>query len=356
MIKPPRLENIDLTGKKVVVRADLDVGDDLAETDVEKLKTIIPTINYLLEKNNSIILIGHRGRPELNGLPFSDYRNTDERKKLSLRPVAEKLSELINRQIKFVADIAGDGAKEMARNLNNGEILMLENLRFDPREEGNDHEFVLALASMGEAYINEAFSASHRNHASIVGLPKILLHAAGVHFSSEIENLSRILNNPKNPVIFIISGLKEDKLSFISDFEKMADKILIGGRLPEYHETLERLKSDKLIVARLLPDKEDITIHSIENFEKEIEKAGTIVLSGPIGMFEDEGHRMGTKRILDAITNNVDAFKVAGGGDTEQAIKLFGLTDKFDWVSVGGGASLEFLAKGTLAGIDALTN
>ncbi len=349
-----KITDLDLQNKRVIVRGDLDVGDDFAETDVDKLKTVVSTVNYLLEKDASVILIGHRGRPDPKSLPFSEYQYSEEGKKLGLQPIALKMSELLNKNIKFVADLVGDLARQETANLKNGEILMLENLRFDPREESNDTEFAKTLASFGQVYINEAFSASHREHASVVGIPKLLPHAAGVHFAEEIDNLGKVLTDPQKPVIVVISGLKEDKLSFIPDFEKIADKILIGGRLPEYHEKIESLKSDKLVVAHLLPDKEDVTIHSIENFEEEIQKAGTVMLSGPIGKFEDVGHRMGTKRVLDAIVGNENAFKVAGGGDTEQAIRLFGLSDKFDWISVGGGASLEFLAKGTLPGIEVL--
>ena len=187
-----------------------------------------------------------------------------------------------------------------------------------------------------------------------MSLPKLLPHAAGLRFSEEIGNLDKVLENPNRPIITLISGVKDDKLTYIEDFLKFSDKILIAGRLPDYiHDTSPLRTNEKVIVADLLPDKEDITIHSIEKFENEIRNAGTIVVSGPIGKFEEEGHRQGTKRIFEAISSS-NAFKVAGGGDTENAIKLLNLTDKFNWISVGGGAMLEFLAKGTLPGIQAL--
>jgi phosphoglycerate kinase len=181
-----------------------------------------------------------------------------------------------------------------------------------------------------------------------------LPHAAGLRFHEEVRNLSMVFENPKRPVVMGISGVKDDKLSYIKDFLKVADKILIGGRLPEYiHDSSELHKNPKVVVANLMADKEDITIHSVEKFEEEIGKAGTIVLSGPMGKFEEEGHRQGTKRVFEAVAFG-QAFKVAGGGDTQSAIKMFGLNEKFDWISVGGGAMLTFLAKGTLPGIEAL--
>ena len=230
---------------------------------------------------------------------------------------------------------------------------LMENLRFYQGEEANSQEYTQELAKKGEVYINEAFAASHREHASIVGLPRLLPHAAGLHFQKEVENLTRVLEKAEKPIIVLMGGLKKDKLLYIDDFKKFADKILIAGRLPEYMP--EVVDDPQLVVARLLADKEDITIHSIENFNQEIARAKTIVLAGPMGKFEEEGHRAGTERIFQAAANST-AFKVAGGGDTERALTLLGLKQKFDWVSVGGGAMLEFLAKGSLPGIEALVS
>lgn len=307
----PKLSNLDISAKRVVVRADLDF--DPADSQNLRLQALVPTLDYLKEKRSQIVLIGHRGRP--GGKP-------DER--LSLKG--------------FESVFAKWG------------VTVEENLRFDPGEEANDLEFAQKLAALGDAYVNEAFGGSHRNHASIVSLPKLLPHAAGLHFIEETTNLGRVLEGAKHPVISIISGVKEDKLSYVSDFKKFSDKVLIGGRLPEYWGDKEE---EKVMVAKLMPDREDITIHSIEAFEREISIAETILLSGPIGKFEEEGHRQGTKRVFEAVANS-SAYKVAGGGDTEMAINLLGIKDKFDWISVGGGAMLEFLAKGTLPGIEAL--
>lgn len=175
----------------------------------------------------------------------------------------------------------------------------------------------------------------------------------GIRFQQEIENLSKVISDPKRPVVMTISGIKEDKLSYIEPFCKFTDKLLIGGKLPDLlHQ--EVYENEKIIVADLIADREDITIHSIEKFENEIINARTIVVSGPLGKFEDEGHRQGTERVLRSVVANKNAFKLAGGGDTERALQTLNLTGGFDWISVGGGAMLEFLANGTLPGIEAL--
>jgi phosphoglycerate kinase len=351
-----KITDLDLVGKRVLVRADLDVGESLDGGDNNKLLTNKNTIEYLKKKDARIVLMSHRGRP--GGVV---------NRELSMAPVAERLSELLGVRIKTTNDIVGTEAHSGVNNLVEGEILVLENLRFDGREEENTQSFAKSLSELGDVYINEAFSSSAKPHASVVGVPKFLPHGLGFHFLEEIENLGRVLKDPKRPVVVIISGVKKDKLDYVEPFSKFADKVLIAGRLPEIidprgigkselepefrDKILDLIAKGKVIVADLVQDKEDITIHSIERFEAEVKKAGTIMIGGPIGKFEDEGHRQGTRRVFEAVAGS-DAFKVAGGGDTEQAVQTLGLTDKFDWVSVGGGASLEFLAKGTLPGIE----
>lgn len=314
----PTLQNLNLSSsKRVLVRADLDV--DVSKSDeIFRLKTLIPTLQYLADKQAKIVLIGHFGRP--NGKVVESMR---------LAPVEQKL-------------------REMAPNIN---FTMLENLRFDPGEEGNDPAFAQKLAAQGDFYVNESFATSHRAHASIVGLPKLLPHAAGLRFVEEVSNIGKVLENPAKPVIAIISGVKKDKLDYVQEFKKFCDQILIGGRLPEFLG--EDYKSEKVVVAKLVQDKEDITLNSIDDFKIEIAKAGTIILAGAIGKYEDEGHRQGTKEVFEAVANS-KAYKVVGGGDSLCAISMFNLFNKFNWVSVGGGAMLEFLAKGTLPGITAL--
>jgi phosphoglycerate kinase len=333
-MKLPRIDELDLKGKKVLVRADLDIS----EVDKEnfRLECLLPTLKYLSEQNCSIIVIGHRGRPS----EIPDGKTKEQvQEELSLKSVSEALEALLKKR----------WGEEKVKNLN---MQMMENLRFNLGEEENDVSFTKHLAESGEVYINEAFAISHREHASIVGLPKFMPHAAGFRFLEEVENLSKVFENPVRPVVAIISGIKKDKMDYIEPFKEFTDKILIAGRLPEFMP--EDNADPKLLIAKLLPDKEDITIHSIENFIDEIKKAKTIIVSGPIGKYEEEGHRMGTERVFYAVANS-SAFKVAGGGDTISALNLLGLRDKFDWLSVGGGAMLEFLTKKTLPGIDVLT-
>jgi phosphoglycerate kinase len=341
MMKLSRLEDLELTGKRVLLRADLDVGEqELQDSPVKRkghgadkiprLRRLIPTLEYLSQKAEKIVVIGHRGRP--GGKVVES---------LSLKPVGQKLEALLKEK----------WGEERAERLN---MSVMENLRFDKGEEENDKGYTEYLAEHGDVYVNEAFAASHRKHASIIGLPSILPHAAGLHFTEEVENLSRVLKSPKKPVVMVIGGTKRDKLNYLEDFIKLADRILIAGRLSEYFQaTSYQLPATNLLMANLIADKEDITIHTMEKFEKEIVEAGTIVVVGPMGKFEDEGHRQGTERVLRAIAAS-SAFKVAGGGETLKAISLFALEDRFDWISVGGGAMLEFLAKGTLPGIEAL--
>jgi 3-phosphoglycerate kinase len=325
----PKLEDLDVEGKKVLVRADLDLGTE--EKGNYRLEVLLPTLNFLFEKKAKVIVIGHRGRPE-----------GKEESKLSLEPVSKLLEELVKKTL----------PKDLDMN-------MMENLRFNKGEEENDEHYAKHLAETADVYVNEAFAVSHRKHASIVGIPKHLPHAAGIRFREEIDNLSKVLNEPKKPVVMVISGKKEDKISYLKSFDKFADKILVAGRLPEYLDDEVDLpvgmQNGKMLVAKLIPDKEDITLNSIERFEEEIKGAGTVVVSGPIGRFEEKGHRQGTERVFKAVANS-KAFKVAGGGETQEAISFFGLEKKFDWISVGGGAMLEFLAHGTLPGIEALIN
>lgn len=325
MIDIPQIKDLEITGKKVIVRADLDV--EPGNTKELRLRALLPTLEVLFQEDCEIVLIGHRGRPD--GVEDAN---------LSLQPVSATLEEILREEW---------GSERLA----NLKMNMLENLRFSPGEEANDAHFSKHLAEYGELFINEAFSNSHRNHASIVGLPKILPHAAGMRFYDELKHLSYVRETAEKPVVTIIGGVKKDKLDYIEAFKTFSDKILIAGRLPEYMP--EDINDEKLIIGKLLPDKEDITIHTIEKFEEAIEKAKTIIVAGPIGKYEEEGHRMGTERVLNKVASS-QAHKIVGGGDSVTAVIVLGLQDSFNWVSVGGGAMLDFLADGNLPGIEAL--
>lgn len=333
----PGIKQLDVPGKRVLVRADL----DLPEKDEFRLKASLQTYKFLIENQAKVIVIGHKGRP--NGVVDGKY---------SLEDASKRLGEVLEKDVKFVGSLVRDEVGRVVETMEAGDFILLENLRFDSREESNDEDFSKLLAGFADCYVNEAFSNSHRSHASIVGVPKLLPYAAGFHFISEVENLEKVFSKPKRPVLVILSGIKEDKLSYIEGLKKFADRVLVAGRLPEY---LGEVNDDKLVVARLVPDKEDITVNSIEKFETEINSAGTIVVSGPMGKFEDEGHRLGTERVLKKVAET-DAYKVSGGGDTINAISILNLDEKFDWISVGGGAMLEFLIDKTLPGIEALSS
>lgn len=317
----PKITEIDVVGKRVLLRLDLDLPAQAGTTpDINNLriKSSFETLDYLKDKASKIIILAHRGRP--NG-------KIDE--SLSLKPFQP------------IFDKWG--------------ATVLENLRFDPREIENTPEFAKELALLGDVYINDAFASSHRNNTSIVSLPKLLPHAVGFRFEKEVENLSKVFE-PTRPLVILISGVKKDKLEMIEPLSNLADKVLVGGRLPDFlgdNTESVRTQTGKIIVGNLTMDKEDITLNTIEKFKEEIAKAKTIVLAGVLGKYEDEGHSQGTKAIFNAVANS-SAFKIVGGGDSLIAIEKYNLISKFDWISVGGGATLEFLINKTLPGIEAL--
>ena len=333
----PTIDSLDLNGKRVLVRADLDVPfEDGKILDDSRIRNCLPTFKHVLEKGaERLLILGHIGKYE------------DPQKTVSTAFLRESLAQLLGQEVNFVVGMPPTGEI-------NGKVVLLDNVRLNEGEERNDVEFARTLAQFADFYVNEAFATSHREHASIVGVPKLLPKAAGLRFAEEVEKLSVILENPKRPVVAMVSGIKKDKLSYIQNFLKFADTILVGGRLPDYIEDNDPMRTNsKIILAHLIPDKEDITTHSVETFQKELTKAGTIIVAGVVGKYEEEGHRQGTKQVFETVANS-SAFKLMGGGDSEAAATLLGITDKFDWISTGGGAMLEFLAKGALPGIEAL--
>src|SRR3989344_1715537 len=350
----PRLQNLGVFRKRVIVRMDFDVPEE----DYSRIEVSKETLDYLLQKKAKVILIGHKGRPE-GSISLS----------LSLRKLAPVLTKILKEQVMFIDGMDFTEIKATITQTSNIKIFLLENLRFDPREENNDEGFAKKLADLADVYVNEAFAVSHRVHASIVGIPKQFKSkfknsvAAGFRFIREVEHLSQVIENPKRPLLILISGIKEDKIEMIESLTKIADKILVGGRLPlliqkskiknQNRVRLDQNNISKIKIAKLTQDGLDIDEKSTQVFEQEIKKARTIVLAGVVGKYEDERHQQGTKRIFKAVANS-EAYKVAGGGDTEAALTMYNLTDKFDWISVGGGAMLEFLAKGTLPGIEIL--
>lgn len=349
----PDLRNFELTGKKVLVRVDFDVplieqsAERIAQREVgdeTRIQNALPTIEYLLSQKSKIVILSHLGRPE--GRIVQD---------LSLEPVVQSLRELLPQiKIKFLLKVPSD--PKATTPVEENEIAVLENLRFNPGEEGNDPEFARQLASLGDFYINEAFAVSHREHASIVGLPKLLPHAAGLSLLKEIEVLSSVLEKPKKPVVVILGGAKEDKLEQLPGLLKFADHILIGGKLPlltSSHPVIQSSSHPKIKIASLNEEGKDITLETVEKFSQIIKTAGTVVWSGPMGQYEESNWELGTKELGEAVVNS-KAFTVIGGGDTEAALTKFDLVQKINFVSSGGGAMLEFLARGDLPGLVAL--
>ena len=331
----PHIKDQSLSGQTVLVRADL----DLPAKDTSRLTSMFETLEFLLNAPAKIILIGHLGRPQ--GAYHPD---------LSLSSLSNTIHELSRQPVSFIPSLDFAQIKTALAILPLSHIAMLENLRFSPDEEGNDIGFAHQLASLASFYCNEAFASSHRPHASIVSIPKLLPHATGFHFAKEVDNLSLVLKNPARPLVFVLSGVKSDKLDYLPAFQKIADQILIGGRLPELKNPESK---DKTILATLTSDKLDIDQTTIGKFQNILGTAKTIILCGPLGKFEDPLHEQGTKEIFQTIASS-QSFKIAGGGDTIAAISKYQLQDKFNWISTGGGAMLEFLAHGTLPGISAL--
>ena len=340
MEKLPSVKDLSVGQKTVLLRTNYDVPLKEGQVaDGTRIDESLPTINYLLGRQARVILLSHLGRPEGKISPS-----------LSLKPVAQYLSQLLKKEISLFAK---------TEEVDKGQpIVMLENLRFWPGEEANDLNFAQSLASLGDFFVNDAFACSHRQHASIVGLPKLLPSAFGFDFLKEVEVLSEIKEKPYRPVTLILGGAKKDKLEVIEKLLNWADKILIGGKLPQW---VSKSYPEKVIVAQLNPQGKDITLESTNQFKEIISLSGTILWAGPMGVFEEIENEEGTKQIAQAILAS-QAFKVVGGGDTEAALTKFNLEAKIDFfvkqqtmfISSGGGAMFEFLAKGTLPGIEAI--
>jgi phosphoglycerate kinase len=339
------LKDFNFQGKRVLVRCDFNVplsekGEIL---DDFRIRKSIPTIKYLLNKKAKIILISHLGRPGKN-------------QKFSLRPVAKRLKALLRKKIKFLDDCLGEKVEKGIEKIKEKEIILLENLRFYKGEEENDENFAKNLAKLGDIFINDAFAASHRAHASIVGIPKFLPSGAGFLLEEEIETLKNLMKNPKKPLIGIVGGEKvEDKVKVIDKLSEIGEWILINGLMAkEIKEKNFFLKyPQKVLEPKDSINGKDIGPKTINFFKEKIREAKTIFWNGPLGMTERKEFQNGTKEIIKAIIES-GAFSVAGGGETVEFINQLGLASKFNHVSTGGGAMLEFLSGKKLPGIEAL--
>lgn len=386
------VKDIDLKGKKVFVRCDFNVPMDENQniTDNTRIKAALPTIKYLLEQNCKIILASHLGRPKGEVKP-----------EFSLKPVAKELSKLLGKDVIMANDVIGEDATSKAENLKEGEIMLLENVRFHREETDNDPEFAKKLASMAEIFVNDAFGTAHRAHASTTGIADYIPGVAGFLIEKELKFLGNAINNPERPFVAILGGAKvSDKIGVIDSLLDKVDTLMIGGgmaytffkaqgynvgnSLCEVEKTdlaLEEMKKAKAKGVKLLlpidtkigkefkPDTESKTVawteipdewegfdigeKTIEMFKKELQNAKTVIWNGPLGLFEFEQFAIGTNEIAKTLAD-LDATTIIGGGDSAAAVTKAGLADKMTHISTGGGASLEFLEGKKLPGIECL--
>jgi len=386
----------DVAGLSVFVRADLNVPiGGGAVADDARIRATVPTLVELLERGAGLVVASHLGRPK-----------GQVREELRLAPVARRLGELLGREVRALDLVTGEPVREACAALQPGQVLMLENLRFDPREEANDPAFAEELAALAEAYVDDAFGAAHRAHASVEALPRAMLArgrpaVAGRLLQREVEVLSRLREDPERPYVAVLGGAKvSDKLGTIAALVERVDALLLGGAMaftflaaegaevgrtlvePERFDEVRgarRLAGERGVLLELpvdavaapeasadarwrtVPAREiprdhmalDIGPRTVEEFARIVADARTVLWNGPMGVFELEPFSAGTRGVATAIAG-CRAFKVAGGGDTLAAIARAGLSDSFDHLSTGGGASLEFLEGRELPGIAVL--
>ncbi len=374
------LKDFNFEDKTVILRVDYNVpiDEEMNITSDKRIRLTLPTINYLLEKNAKIIIITHLGRP--NGKIVE---------KLRTNILAKRLSELLNKEVKKIDSCIGEETEAAIKSLSPGEILMLENIRFNKEEKSKDEkerfEFGRKLALMADIYINDAFAASHRKHASIYNITEHIPGCAGFVVENEVKTIKNAIENPEKPLVSIIGGLKADKISAINNLLKKADKILIGGALSmlflrvlglntgdskvdeeglshekaEIRELIEDPKivlpvdviiankfcnnaDKKVVLIEQIPDKWqvlDIGPATVKLYTTILNHASTIIWNGPLGVFEMDNFAEGTKKIAQTVANS-NAKSIIGGGDSAAAIEKFNLQDKVTHVSSGGGASL----------------
>ena len=387
------VRDIDLKDKKVFVRCDFNVplDDDGNITDNRRIVGALPTIKYLLENNCKIILCSHLGRPKGEVKP-----------EFSLAPVAKELSKLLGKEVKLAKDVVGESAKELTSNMKNGDIVLLENVRFDPREEKNDPGFSKELASMAEIFVNDAFGTAHRAHSSTAGIAEYLPAVSGFLIEKELKFLGSALENPERPFVAILGGKKvSDKIGVINSLLEKVDTLIIGGamaytffkaqgygvgdsiceldKLDLANELMEKAKqkgvkfmlpTDTKVGKEFAPDTEskivsckempdgwqgfDIGTDTIKAYVEEVKKAKTVIWNGPLGLSEFKQFAAGTDTMAETLANLTDCTTIIGGGDSAAAVERAGLSDKFTHISTGGGASLEFLEGKKLPGIECL--
>ena len=386
------VRDIDVNGKRVLVRCDFNVpyNENRIITDNRRIVAALPTIKYLLENNSKVILCSHLGRPKGEVKP-----------EFSLDIVARELSKLLNKEVKLAKDVVGDSAKELTANMNNGDVVLLENVRFEPGEEKNDEELSKKFASLADIFVNDAFGTAHRAHSSTTGVASFLPAVSGFLIEKELNFLGNALENPERPFMAILGGKKvSDKIGVIRALLDKVDVLMIGGamaytfiksmgysvgnsvceldKLELAKELIEEAKNkgvelllpvdtkvgrefdpnteSKTVKYNEIPDEwegYDIGNETIEMYINKLKEAKTVIWNGPLGLFEFDQFAIGTNSIATALAD-IDAIKIIGGGDSAAAIEKAGLADKFTHISTGGGASLEFLEGKKLPGIEAL--
>ena len=385
--------DVDVAGKKILLRCDFNVPQDKATgaiTSDKRIVAALPTIKYLLDQGAAVIACSHLGKPK-----------GEWKEKLSLAPVAVRLSQLLGQEVIFAKDVVGDDAKAKAAALQGGQIMLLENLRFDPREEKNDPSFAKELADMAELYVSDAFGSVHRAHASTAGVATFLPAVSGLLVAKELEIMGGALNDPKRPFVAVLGGAKvSDKIGVINNLLERANTIVIGGgmaytfakaqggsigkslcendKLDYALEMIEKAKKNgvklllpidtvaadnfsndakRMVVSTMaIPDDYegmDIGPETTKLFCDAVKGAGTVVWNGPMGVFEFENFAAGTRAMAQALADS-GAVTIVGGGDSAAAVEQMGFADKITHISTGGGASLEFLEGLELPGVACL--
>ncbi len=387
------VEDLEVAGKRVLVRCDFNVpqDEDGNITDDRRIREALKTIKYLLEHKARVILCSHLGRPKGEVNP-----------KYSLKPVAKRLSELLNMEVKMADDVIGESAHSLASSLQDGEAMLIENVRYDAREEKNDPEFSKELASLAELYVNDAFGTAHRAHSSTAGVADYLPSAVGYLIKKEIDVMGKALENPERPFVAILGGKKvSDKISVIENLIDKVDSLIIGGGmsytffkaqgkevgtsiceldkvelakellakaaekgvklvLPVDNVVVQEFSNDaasKVVSSNEIPEGwqgVDVGPKTIELYREVLKDAKTVVWNGPVGVFEFDNFAKGTNEVAKILSELDGATTIIGGGDSAAAIEKGGYSDKMTHISTGGGASLEFLEGKILPGIDCI--
>ncbi|MDH5202364.1 MAG: phosphoglycerate kinase [Nitrospirota bacterium] len=394
IFKKNSIEDLTIKGKRVFIRADFNVplDDNLRITDDRRIRSTLPTINYAIDEGAKVILSSHLGRPKGKADP-----------RLSLAPVAKRLQRLLNKEVIFSPDCIGSQVESLVSKMKEGDVLLLENLRYHPGEEKNDEEFARALSRLADVYINDAFGTAHRVHASIVGVPKFLPSAAGFLLKKEIQYLRGLVENPVRPFVAILGGAKvSGKINVLENLVDKVDKVIIGGGIAytfikamgyevgnslveeDMLETAQRIRRrlkgvgikfylpvDCVIAQSIEPAAEtkiiptleipkgwralDIGPASVKLFSEALHDAKTVLWNGPMGVFEIDAFSRGTFAIAHAVADAY-ALTIVGGGDTDFAVHRAGVSDAISFISTGGGASLQLLEGKELPGLAVLAN